>query len=162
MRSPGAWRHAPGLALLVLASIGLLPSRASGQACSSEAGRYRLIVQPRLVVFPVPGIAEFETGWVLADPMSIRVIPRGGGSRGWELCVRSDDPDLGGYGKPISDLEWRLAGQAAWQPISAWNQPVASGFANEIVSVELRARLDWERDAPDTYSAVITFTSAKL
>jgi hypothetical protein len=71
-------------------------------------------------------------------------------------------------GDPVSRRpgRWRtaraVAGSGVAQPITLGNRLVAAGYANETVSVELRARLDWERDVPDTYSAVITFVSAKL
>jgi len=155
------WRVARAAAVGVIA-LAILPVRAAGQACTSGDGRYKVKVQPRVVAFPLPSLADFEVGWVLADPMTVRVIPRGKAFRGWELCIRSDDPDMGGYGKPISDLEWRIGGTGAWQPLTSGNQLVAAGYSNETVSVELRARLDWERDVPDTYSAAVTFVSATL
>jgi len=69
---------------------------------------------------------------------------------------------MGGYGKPISDLEWRAAGQSGWQTMHGANQLLATGFKGDDVNVELRVRLDWNRDVPDTYSAVVVFETATL
>jgi hypothetical protein len=153
------WRTA-ALAATVLTFSGATDLDAQG--CASGSGRYTLRVQPQLVVFPIPTLADFETGWIASAPVSIRVRPRGKANFGWALCVRSDDPDMGGYGKPISDLEWRAAGQSAWQAMNGANQLISTGYKGDDVDVELRVRLDFNRDVPDTYSAVVVFETAGL
>jgi hypothetical protein len=153
------WRAAT-----ILGSV-LTLSGATGlhaQGCASGSGRYTLRVQPQLVAFPIPTLADFETGWIASAPVSIRVRPRGNANFAWALCVRSDDPDMGGYGKPISDLEWRAAGQSAWQAMNGSNQLISTGYKGDDVDVELRVRLDFDRDVPDTYSAVVVFETARL
>jgi hypothetical protein len=134
----------------------------NAQGCASGSGRYTLQVRPQLVAFPVPTLADFETGWISTAPVSIRVRPRGNANFGWALCIRSDDPDMGGYGKPISDLEWRPAGQSVWQSMTGTNQLLFTGYKGEDVDVEIRVRLDFDRDVPDTYSAVVVFETAHL
>ena len=153
------WRAA-ALAASVLISVRATDLQA--QACASGSGRYTLSVQPQLVAFPIPSLADFETGWIASAPVAIRVRPRGNANFAWALCIRSDDPDMGGYGKPISDLEWRAAGQSAWQAMNGANQLVSTGYKGDEVDVELRIRLDFDRDVPDTYSAVVVFETARL
>ncbi len=145
------------IVLSLIAATGL-----QAQGCASGSGRYTLRVQPQLVAFPIPTLADFETGWIASAPVSIRVRPRGNANFGWALCIRSDDPDMGGYGKPITDLEWRPAGQSAWQTMTGTNQLMFTGYKGEDVDVELRVRLDFNRDVPDTYSAVVVFETARL
>jgi hypothetical protein len=150
----------------VLAVLAILifvaPTALHSQGCASGNGRYTTKVSPRLVVFPVPSVTDFQAGWVASRAVTVRVRPRGSAQRGWELCIRSDDPDMGGYGKPISDLEWRPLGGSSWQQIQPLNQLLTAGFKGDDVAVEFRVRLDWDRDVPDTYSAVVTFETAKL
>jgi hypothetical protein len=159
-RLPGRRWQTAALAATVLTLSGA--TGLSAQGCASGSGRYTLRVQPQLVAFPIPTLADFETGWIASAPVSIRVRPRGNANFGWALCIRSDDPDMGGYGKPISDLEWRAAGQFAWQAMNGANQLISTGYKGDDVEVELRVRLDFNRDVPDTYSAVVVFETARL
>lgn len=132
-----------------------LPAGLAGQG----PGRIEVSVSPSRVAFPTPGVADFESGGVRVDGVTVDVQTRG--FVFWVLTIRSEDPDLGGYGKPISDLQWRQPGDA-WQPMATSEEVVAFGFTSRQVALDFRTLLAWDEDSPDSYGAGITLQVSSL
>lgn len=151
-----------GLALGSLL-MALFVADAAGQACQTGTDRPRVDVAPDPIVFPVPTGADFSIGWVMSGTVTVRVNPRGvGREKPWVLCLASNDFDMGGYGKPVSDLEWQVEGSAGWTPIDQTNRLVLAGDGRSDVLLRFRANLFSDRDVPGTYSATLRFTARKL
>lgn len=123
-------------------------------ACVRAQGLLAATVAPGRVAFPDPGVREFDGGSVRLEGVEVDV--RVSGSRPWVLTVRSENPDLGGYGKPLSDLQWRLPG-GDWRPVSTGREVVEVGAGSRRVRLDLRALLSWDRDRPGSYDAGLTF-----
>jgi hypothetical protein len=135
--------------LLVTASM------ADAQDCTG-GGRYRIRIQPGLITFPSPTIADYSAGWLTAPAARVRVQPSGQANRGWELCLSADSPTMGGYGKPVSDIEFRQDGTGSWIPLSTSDQLLAIGDGNRNVQLQFRMALDWSRDVPGRYETDFT------
>lgn len=116
-------------------------------------------VSPAAVAFPAPGVADFENGSVGFDGVTVDVQTRGFVI--WILRIRADDPDLGGYGKPLADLQWRQGG-GAWQSITTGGQVVAFGFTSRTLTLDFRTLLSWASDVPGDYGTGITFEVTSL
>lgn len=132
-----------------------LPAGLAGQG----PGRLDVDVSPARVSFPTPDVDDFERGGVRVEGVTVDVQTRGFAF--WVLTIRSEDPDLGGYGKPISDLQWRQSGDA-WQPMATREEVVAFGFTSRQVDLDFRTLLAWEEDPPDSYGAGITLQVSSL
>lgn len=132
-----------------------LPAGLAGQG----PGRLDVSVSPSRVAFPTPGVDDFERGGVRVEGVTVDVQARG--FVFWVLTIRSEDPDLGGYGKPLSDLQWRQPGDA-WQPMATSEEVVAFGFTSQQVDLDFRTLLAWENDSPDSYGAGITLQVSSL
>jgi hypothetical protein len=132
-----------------------LPAGLAGQG----PGRLDVDVSPSRVAFPTPGVDDFERGGVRVEGVTVDVQTRGFAF--WILTIRSEDPDLGGYGKPISDLQWRQPGDA-WQPMATSEDVVAFGFTSRQVDLDFRTLLAWEEDSPESYGAGITLQVSSL
>lgn len=147
------------IALILAAAHG-----AAGQgACQAGSDRPKVDVAPDPIIFPTPSGADFALGWVMSGTVTVRVNPRGGGrDKLWILCLSSDDFDMGGYGKPLSDLEWQLEGTPSWSPVDRSAQLVLEGDGRSDVQLRFRALLFTERDVPGTYDAILRFTARKL
>lgn len=143
-------------AALVAAGAALLWTLPAGLA---GQGRLDLRVSPSRVAFPTPGVEEFDQGHVRAEGVTVNVETRGFVL--WVLTIRSEDPDLGGYGKPLSDLQWRQPDDG-WQPMGTSEEVVAIGFTSRQVDLDFRTLLAWEHDAPDSYGAGITLRLSSL
>lgn len=154
-------RVAAMIGLLVVAWLVLAPGAAHAQGRGSGAAGVKVRLSQRTVAFPTPGVAEFDAGWVEAAPLVISVEPRRNQGP-WELRIRTDDPDLGGAGKPVTDILWRPAESATWAPLTATDQVVLQGTGDRMVTVHLRLRLDYAFDAPATYSADVVFQALTL
>lgn len=137
---------------LVGAAAALLATLPADLAAQGP-GRIDLSVTPSRVAFPTPGVRDFDRGSVRAQGVTVSVEARG--SVAWVLTIRSEDPDLGGYGKPLGDLQWRQPDDG-WQPMAVGEEVVALGSGPRQIQVDFRTLLAWERDAPDTYGAEIT------
>ncbi len=149
---------------LGLSLVLLLAGNVAGQAaCETGSDRSKVDVAPDPIVFPNPTGTDFYLGWVMSGTVTVRVNPRGGGrDRSWVLCLASDDLNMGGYGKPVSDLEWQVEGISGWTPVDLANQVVLQGSGRSNVLLRFRALLFAERDVPGTYDAVLRFTAKKL
>lgn len=141
------------LAGVALGAALLSPASLAGQ------GRLRASVSPSRIVFPTPGVQEFEQGSVRHDGITVDVETRG--FVFWILAIRARSSDLGGYGKPLSDLQWRQPGDA-WQAISTSDQIVAFGFRSRQVELDFRTLLSWERDVPGEYGTGVTLRLSSL
>lgn len=152
----------PSLARLVasIALIALFPVEGRAQSCTG-AGSYVVWVRPALIQFPAPSSADFDAGWLEAPVAEVRVTPRGAASQGWEVCLRAESATMGGYGKPISDIEFRQNGTGPWVPLSSSDQLLASGDRGASVQLQFRVALDWTEDVPGQYAADFTATAAK-
>jgi hypothetical protein len=151
-----------GLLLAGTTLLGLMfPATAAAQSCGTAAGRFTLRLDPGLVTFPDPGPDDFAIGWVEAAPLLINVRPRGTVNRPWVLCLRADTPDMGGYGKPISDLQFRRDGQSAWTAMRLSDQLLAQGDRGEDITLHFRVMIDESVDAPGLYRADYTATAAR-
>lgn len=148
-----------GLGLVVV-----LAGNLAGQAaCETGSDKTKVDVVPDPIVFPNPTGADFYLGWVMSGTVRVRVNPRGGGrKKSWVLCLKSDDFDMGGYGKPVSDLEWQVEGVSGWTPVDLANQMVLQGRGRSNVLLRFRALLFSERDSPGNYDAVLRFTAARI
>lgn len=110
---------------------------------------------PSTVTFNQPTAADFNAGFIGEPAMGVVVFSFGG--RPWQLYMRAAVPDMGGYGKPISDVLWRTQGSTAWTPLSTGFQKIAEGTGFTIVWVYFRTRLQWSLDVAGTYDAVLEF-----
>ena len=155
---PGRLKASVTLAALLAILIAASP--AAAQTCGSGTGRYVVRVQPGLLVFPTPSLDDFVTGWVEHGPVELNIQPRGKQNRGWVVCLRADSADMGG-GKPISDLQYRPDGQAAWTSVSLGDQPLAQGERGRRIAIQFRILLDESTDPAGLYSADYTVTAAR-
>ena len=142
--------------LMLLAVV----STAEAQDCTGN-GNSRIRIRPGQIDFPTPTISDYNAGWLLAPTAEVRVQPRRNADRGWELCLRADSPTMGGYGKPISDIQFQQDGTGAWIPLSTSDQLLAVGNRNRTVQLQFRVALDWALDAPGYYEADFTTKAAR-
>ncbi len=148
------------LAVPVLAAtmLVLLADPATGQR--GGRGRFALDVSSSVVVFPTPGIADFDVGWIDHPGLAVVVQSRPP-KESWELRLRATGVDMGGYGKPVEDLLWRVDG-TGWMPLTNGDQVVLRGQGDRAITVYFRLRLGWETDVPDTYSVGILFSATRI
>lgn len=148
---------------LGLCLVLLLAGNAVAQAaCEIGSSRAKVDVAPDPIIFPRPTGMDFFVGWVMSGTVRVRVNPRGGGrEKSWVLCLASDDLNMGGYGKPVSDLEWQVEGVSGWAPVGLANQVVLQGTGRSNVLLRFRALLSADRDAPGSYDAVLRFTAKR-
>ena len=146
------------MAFLILLA---LPAATSGQACMpGQPGNHELTIDPAAIAFGSPGVADFEAGWIeFSQVVRVRVRPNFSGGSEWTLCLRSLDPDLGGYGKAVGDLEWRLNKDPGWRSLETVDQPVASGRGNGNVRLLFRVLLSYALDEPGDYGTLLAFTA---
>lgn len=146
------------LALLLLLA---LPAAAPGQACTAvQPASHELTVQPPAIAFGSPGVSDFEAGWIeFSQMVRVRVRPNLQGGSDWTLCLRSEDPDLGGYGKAVGDLQWRPNNDPGWRPLATVDQAVASGRGNGNVRLRFRVLLSYALDEPGDYGTLLAFTA---
>lgn len=141
----------------------LLTTAALGAAAPTGVhaqGNVRTTITPVAVAFPTPGVGDFSAGYIDGGPVEVDIQSRPSRVT-WELQLRADAPDMGGYGKPVADILWRPEGSTSWQPLSTLDQVVASGSGDQLVRVHFRLRLDWAFDEPGSYSVPVTFTALR-
>lgn len=151
---------------LLVGLVGLLllaPTGATAQGRPPGVGPsgVKVKLNQSTVAFPMPGIAEFDAGWVDASAIVVSVEPRNNQGP-WELRIRGETPDLGGYGKPLSDILWRPAGSTSWTSLSGTDQTVAQGVDDEAVTIHFRLRLDYAADLPASYTTDLLFFAEAL
>lgn len=151
-------------AIVVLLAGLALPGGALAQGGGppgGAAGRLDVALSTASVAFPTPAVADFDGGFIDHPGIlvSVKVRPKGGP---WELRIRADDPTMGGYGKPLSDLLWRVDGSTVWTAITGTDQAVTQGAGDQDVTIYFRLRLDWAVDSPSAYAAGLTFTAVPL
>ena len=144
--------------VLILAPVG---AAAQGRPPGVGPSGVKLKLNQSTVAFPMPGIAEFDGGWVDASPIVVTVEPRANQGP-WELRLRGETPDLGGYGKPLSDILWRPAGSTRWLPLSSTDPMVAQGVGGQAVTIHFRLRLDYAADLPASYATDLLFYAEVL
>jgi len=150
----------PRLPVLLVAVAALLsvPAGARAQKGKPTGPPITVTPTPGNVVFPTPGVPEFDAGYVDQSGVTVTVQPRP--NKGpWELLIRSDMPDMGGYGKPVGDILWRLSGSSTWTPLTTTDQIVTQGQDTQDVVIYFRLLLNWANDEPNTYTANIVFTA---
>lgn len=146
------------LAGILLAAVAT--SLSAGSLAAQGPPPARVTLLPPGVVFPTPSEPEFDAGWVDHPGMVITVEPRNPNRPDWQLFIRATAPDMGGYGKPVSDILYRPEGSSAWTPLSTSPQILAEGFQAGTVTVYFRLRLDWLLDAPGSYDVPLEITSS--
>lgn len=114
-----------------------------------DAQPVSLAMEPTELAFPSPGIPDYERGSVTLETVTIDVDARANAR--WTLEIVATDPDMGGYGKPVSDVLWRAGGGGAWTPLSTTREVVASGRGSGRVDLDFRVLLSWSRDRPGAY-----------
>lgn len=142
--------------LMLLAVV----ATAKAQDCTGT-GRYRVRIQPGLITFPTPTIADYDSGWLMAPVAEIQVRPRRQADRGWELCLSANSPTMGGYGKPVFDVQFRQDGTGTWIPLTTSDQLLALGNRNRNVQLQFRLALDWTQDVPGHYETDFTAKAAR-
>lgn len=154
-------RASVAVLMLIAAGFVLAPGRAQAQSKKPKGPPISVTPTPATIAFATPGVADFDAGYVDQSGVTVAVRPRP--NKGpWELRIRSDVPDMGGYGKPVADILWRRAGSSTWTPMSTTDQIVIQGQDNQDVVLYFRLILNWAYDEPSTYSANIVFTAAHL
>jgi hypothetical protein len=111
-------------------------------------------------VFAQPGGAAFSAGYEDYSTVSVTVTPANS-SHAWYMCVKYAPltTNLGGYGKPLSDLEWSVGG-SAFVPVTTGYQVIASAKGKTTVLVTFRMLLSWTNDVPGTYGATLTYAAS--
>lgn len=143
------------LPMLGLMAAGLVvPAGVSGQ------GNVRIDLTPAAIVFPAPGVPQYDAGWVDQGGVVVAVTSRPA-NRSWELRIRAVESELG-QGKPVTDMLWRIAGSGAWTPLAPTEAVVLQGTGDHTVPLEFRLVLDWGSDGPGTYSIGVDFTIERL
>lgn len=133
------------VALSTLAALLTLSTQAVAQSIS---------LSPRQITFPTPTATHFNQGWIESDPIRVIVTfnifwPIGS----LATSLEADAPDMGGYGKPVSTLLYRVSGSSDWIPVSTQPQQISGrGFLAASTKVYFRILLDWQLDEPGTYS----------
>lgn len=153
-------RTALRIVSFLAAFILLHHSQALGQRPGMPPGRLAVSLSTTTVGFPSPGITHFDTGWIDHPGMVVSVQSRPPTNL-WELRLRADAADMGGYGKPVGDLHWRTDGSAAWTPVTGTDQAVIQGQGDQDITLYFRLLLDWTVDLPDSYMAGLTFTAVR-
>lgn len=148
-------RRGPGIISGLLLAAGLAAGSLEGQGPPPA----RVTLLPPTVVFPSPGEAQFDVGWVEQDGM-IAVEPRNANRPNWQLFIRATAADMGGYGKPVEDVLYRADGASDWVPLSTAPQLLAEGSEPGTITVRFRLRLDWLTDVPGVYDLPFSITSS--
>lgn len=154
---PAALFTAPRRVLIVLIGLAaLVPGPVLAQQCTG-AGQFRIVsARPNTIRFAQPVLADFLAGSIDAPrEVTVTVFPRNG-NQSWNLCIRSDDPGLGG-GKPLTDLRWSTDG-VSWAAVTGTDQLIDSGTGRQQVVLYFQMALSFDTDAPGTYEATLTFT----
>lgn len=126
-------------------------------ACGGQ-GNYNLRATPAALDFGAVTQVDLDVGQIDAGTMTLSITPRGKPNFDWRLCLRGGAIGFGV--KPIEDVEWQVAGEAAWHPVSSAEQLVAMGTGRADLDVRFRVAVSHE-DAPQAYEALLTFAVAR-
>jgi hypothetical protein len=138
----------------LLAVLVAAPATASAQGPPAAT-----TIVPGDVFFPSPGVATVDLGWVDHGGVTVTVEPRNRNRPRWQLFAAATAADMGGYGKPVQDILYRVQGAADWTPLTPSAQLVASGSGAQTVTVYFRLLVDWSLDLPGTYSVPVAFST---
>lgn len=130
-------------------------------AAQGSKGRFAMNLSTTVIAFPTPGVVDFDTGWIEYPGMIVSVDSRPP-SESWELRIRAGGPDMGGYGKPSSEIFWRTDTSMAWTPLTTADQVVLQGQGDQDITIYFRVLLGWDADVPDTYSVDVAFTAVRI
>lgn len=131
---------------------------AVAQGVCGGPGSYNLRATPAALDYGAVEQFDLDVGQIEVGTMTVSITPRGKPNFNWRLCLRGGAI---GFGlKPIEDVEWQIAGDAAWHPVSSAEQLVAMGTGRTDVDVRFRVAVSHE-DAPQTYEALLTFAVAR-
>lgn len=141
-------------ALALALGLALCPPLAG--VARGQGGSTSVVAVPTAVALPTPGIVQFQAGRVQYQG-TVQLQIRVPSNRIWTLFVRSTDPDLGGYGKPIGDLLWRRSGLSPWTGVTANEVVVATGTGDATVLVEVAVAIAEANDPPGNYDGSLLF-----
>lgn len=122
----------------------------------AAAQKVQISLLPGTVVFNQPTSADFNVGFIGEPSMVLLIQPRNT-NKSWQVFIRAGTPDMGGYGKPVSDVLWRTDASSVWTPLTTGYQPIAQGTGNAVVYLYFRTRLQWSLDVAGTYDAPLEF-----
>jgi hypothetical protein len=132
---------------LALLAVAALPGLAGAGA--AEAQNIRVLGGD--VVLDPPTAVDFLAGYSVSGTLRARVNARKNDA--WRLELRAATADMGGAGKPVSDVLWRPEASSTWVPLSLGWVPVTEGVGNGFVTIHFRVRLEWATDLPGSYAA---------
>lgn len=155
-----------GAVLCALPLLATLARQAAAQTALS-------LVSGGTVTFPAPTGADYAAGAIVATSgIAFQVDASTGNAkqqRTTTVSIRATAPTLGGYGKPVSDLQWSVGSPAGpWTPLTTSDvvvesRPVQKKRLNDpwTDTIYLRVLVSWLNDPPGTYASglVITLTT---
>lgn len=144
--SRSALFRAAALAATALAMGTTAPRRAAAQSVWTVPGT---------VAIQTPTASDFMAGFSAEESMTLMVLSSG--KRPWRLYVRAASPDMGGSGKPSSDVLWRTPDSGSWAPLSTGFVQIAEGRGFTFITVSFRVRLQWDTDEPGAYDTPVEF-----
>lgn len=116
-------------------------------------------VTPHSISFPTPAAADFLAGYVSAPAITVTYGNRHSTTLTYSLSLQSLAPTLGGYGKPLSDLQFRVGGSGSWQPVTSTGQVISTGTGQTTVTVYFRMLLHWATDVAGSYGTTLTLAA---
>lgn len=122
----------------------------------AAAQKVQVWTLPGTVVFNQPTAADFNAGFIGEPSMVLQVSPRNS-KKPWQLFIRAGSADMGGYGKPVSDVLWRTDSSSAWTPLTTGYQQIAQGTGPATVYLYFRTRLQWSQDVAGMYETPVEF-----
>lgn len=148
----------------LVVAVWLLAMAALADPASAQRpgrGQFNAELSTTAIAFPTPGIADFDAGWIEYPGMTVFIQSRPPNET-WELRIRAEDPSMGVYGKPSTDILWRTDATSSWVPLATTDELVVQGQGDQDVTVYFRVRLNWDLDIPGAYAVDVTFVAARL
>ena len=135
-------------------------------AGSVNAAGASLRINPKKVNVGIITARDYEAGFV--EDIRANLLLIRDKYNDWKIMVRTNDDDMGvvgGYIKPVSDLEWRSSGDYATQltytGITTYDVEVGrgpSGNRKQKIFVDYRVLLSWAKDVPGDYYLTLLYT----
>ena len=123
---------------------------------TSLAVAQTLTVDANTMYFSSPTKDDFDAGSIEALNATRVTVTS---DTTWTVSVKTDSVNMGGYGKPLSDFQFKKNGAGSYLTISSTDQTLDSGSAGTFdIYVDYKTLLSWAQDAPNTYSLVVTYT----